>query len=176
MPHTVQEWLCWLWGLQRLWTGRFERADVDGLLDRSEARKFAMWYCRSYDATVLDNFGPSLGMHVDFCPVCKQNIGRDKVHIHVWYMENVHQRYLQRRSSSVCNHDLYCPNSYSLELSLGCIDVNGFPERYVQAVELTIGGKVFRCTGIEDPMVGSLFSFALLSALMLALWITSEDV
>ena len=55
------------------------------------------------------------------------------------------------------DHDLDRPNTYPLQLSFGCIDVNSFPERYVQAVELSIGGEVLRCAGVEDPMVGIAF-------------------
>src|SRR3979490_1680635 len=72
-------------------------------------------------------------------------------------MENIQQCYPERRSSSVFYHNLYRPNPNSLQLSFGCKDVNGFSERYVQAVELSVGGEVLGSTGIEDPMVGIAF-------------------
>jgi hypothetical protein len=102
-------------------------------------------------------------MHIDLCAVRKQNVHRNKVDIHFGHMENIQQCYPERRPSSVFYHDLYCPDSDSLQLALGCKDINSFPEWYIRAVQLSIGGKVLRCAGVEDPMVRVAFLAGLIT-------------
>ena len=127
MPYIVREWLrlCWFNRFpSNCLEGGNKTSFIDSPVDRSEALELAVRDSCCNNTVVFENICSSRRVHADFEAIIDEDIAGEEIRVHLRNMKYILQFHHSGIAVPIYDGDIDRSNTYSIQLSLCCLDLN----------------------------------------------------